>query len=175
MIYYAGHGELESTNERGYWLPVEAEPNNDANWISNTAISDQLNTFKARHILVIADSCYAGTLSTASVARQGQVMNDADRTAWLKVMAEVKARTVLTSGGVRPVLDSGRGGHSVFAGALLQALRSNESILDGNSLYINVLGDVRRRSREMQHEQVPDYGAVKYAGHEAGEFFFLPI
>ena len=46
---------------------------------------------------------------------------------------------------------------------------------DGNSLYISVLGDVRKRSRDLQHEQVPDYGAVKYAGHEAGEFFFLPI
>ena len=28
IVYYAGHGEFDETNERGYWLPVEAEPAN---------------------------------------------------------------------------------------------------------------------------------------------------
>src|SRR5262249_53118347 len=27
LIYYAGHGELDERNQRGYWLPVDAEPN----------------------------------------------------------------------------------------------------------------------------------------------------
>ncbi len=174
LIYYAGHGEMDEANDRGYWLPIDAEPDNQANWISNTAISDQLNTMKARHIMVVADSCYAGTLSTASVPRQSTMMSDADRTEWLKVMMDVRARTVLTSGGTKPVLDAGANGHSVFAGALLGALRGNDQLLDGNALYISVLSEVRKRSRAMNYEQVPDYGAVKYAGHEAGEFFLLP-
>ena len=174
LIYYAGHGDLDESNEKGFWLPVDAEPGNSANWLSNTAISDQLNTMKANHVMVVADSCYAGTLSTASVARQNLNLSDEDISSWLDVMTDVKARTVLTSGGVRPVLDSGGGKHSVFAKAFINVLKKNKRVLDGNSLFVSILGDVRRDSRAMAHEQIPDYGAIKYAGHEAGEFFLFP-
>ena len=174
LIYYAGHGDLDAGNEKGFWLPVDAEPGNSANWLSNIAISDQLNTMKANHVMVVADSCYAGTLSTASVARQNLSMSDEDIGSWLDVMSDVKARTVLTSGGVRPVLDSGGGEHSVFARAFINVLKKNQRVLDGNSLFVSILGDVRRDSRALAHEQIPDYGAIKYAGHEAGEFFLFP-
>ena len=174
MIYYAGHGDLDESNEKGFWLPVDAEPGNSANWLSNTSISDQLNTMKANHVMVVADSCYAGTLSTASVARQNLNLSDEDISSWLDVMTDVRARTVLTSGGVRPVLDSGGGKHSVFAKAFVKALENNQRVLDGNSLFVSVLGDVRRDSISLSHEQIPDYGAIKYAGHEAGEFFLFP-
>ena len=174
LIYYAGHGDLDVENEKGFWLPVDAEPGNSANWLSNTSISDQLNTMKAKHVMVVADSCYAGTLSTASVARQNLDLSDEDISSWLDVMTDVRARTVLTSGGVRPVLDSGGGKHSVFAKAFVKALKSNNRVIDGNSLFVSILGDVRRDSLAMAYEQVPDYGAIKYSGHEAGEFFFFP-
>tara|TARA_R110001599_G_scaffold185680_1_gene379921 strand:+ start:3787 stop:5664 length:1878 start_codon:yes stop_codon:yes gene_type:complete len=174
LIYYAGHGDLDVENEKGFWLPVDAEPGNSANWLSNTSISDQLNTMKANHVMVVADSCYAGTLSTASVARQNLNLSDEDISSWLDVMTDVKARTVLTSGGVRPVLDSGGGNHSVFAKAFVKALKNNNRVIDGNSLFVSILGDVRRDSLAMAHEQIPDYGAIKYSGHEAGEFFFFP-
>jgi hypothetical protein len=124
--------------------------------------------------MVVADSCYAGTLSTASVARQNLNMSDDDVSSWLDVMTDVRARTVLTSGGIRPVLDSGGGEHSVFAKAFINTLENNQRVLDGNSLFVSVLGDVRRNSMAMAHEQIPDYGAIKYAGHEAGEFFLFP-
>ncbi|AZZ93141.1 hypothetical protein EUZ85_21430 [Hahella sp. KA22] len=173
LIYYAGHGELDAQNDRGYWLPVDAEPGNTANWLSNVSISDQLNTFKAKHVMVVADSCYAGTLSTASVARQSAVAENELQKEWLELMVDVKARTVLTSGGVRPVLDSGGGDHSVFARAFIEALNTNNGLMDGNRLFISVLGDVRKRSQQFGIDQIPDYGAIKYAGHEAGEFFFV--
>lgn len=174
LIYYAGHGDLDVDNEKGYWLPVDAEPGNSANWLSNTSISDQLNTMKANHVMVVADSCYAGTLSTASVARQNLNLSDEDISSWLDVMTDVRARTVLTSGGIRPVLDAGGGDHSVFAKAFVKALKNNNRVIDGNSLFVSILGDVRRDSLAMAHEQIPDYGAIKYSGHEAGEFFFFP-
>ena len=174
LIYYAGHGELDSANERGYWLPVDAEPGNSTNWLSNVSISDQLNTFNAKHIMVVADSCYAGTLSTASVARQAASVGQELLKEWLEVMNTVRARTVMTSGGVRPVLDSGGEGHSVFAKSFIDALKNNDSLMDGNKLFISVLADVRKRSKQLGVEQIPDYGAIKYAGHEAGEFFLVP-
>ncbi|MEW8468559.1 MAG: caspase family protein, partial [Candidatus Thiodiazotropha sp.] len=76
LIYYAGHGELDRVNLRGYWLPVDAEPNSTANWISNIAITDILNAMTAKHILVVADSCYSGSLTRSSMARLESGMSD---------------------------------------------------------------------------------------------------
>ncbi len=172
LIYYAGHGELDRLNERGYWLPVDAEKVSTTNWISNVAISDILNAMPAKHVMVVADSCYAGTLSTSSVARAALNMEPEVHTEWVKVMAGTRARTVLTSGGIAPVMDGGGGVHSVFANAFIKALRSNSGLMEGYGLYRQVLGQVRMRSAELQLEQIPDYAPIKHAGHEAGEFFF---
>ena len=49
-------------------------------------------------------------------------LNESD---YLYRMTSKKARTVLTSGGVEPVLDGAGGKHSVFAKALLEALEKN--------------------------------------------------
>jgi hypothetical protein len=178
LIYYAGHGILDDTNDRGYWLPVDADTNNNANWISNTAITDILNVINAKHILVVADSCFSGTLTQTPLARsQADIPTDV-RTEWIKVMAETRARITLTSGGLEPVLDGGGGAHSLFAKAFLATLRNNDEILEGYSLYYqilnrmgsNVVSSVAERSG-----QVPQYAPIHLAGHESGEFFFSPI
>ncbi|MCG8609582.1 MAG: caspase family protein, partial [Pseudomonadales bacterium] len=174
LIYYAGHGELEETSHEGYWLGVDAAPIFASNWLSNLTLSDQLNTFKADQIMVVADSCYAGTFSTASIARSAvQIKNSAYQN-WLEVMVDVRARTVLTSGGTRPVLDSLGGEHSLFAQAFIDVLENNHTIIDGNSIYINILNAMSKHNQPGQYRQVPDYGAIKFAGHEAGEFFLTP-
>ncbi|MCG8671495.1 MAG: caspase family protein [Pseudomonadales bacterium] len=172
LIYYAGHGELDDVNSRGYWLPVDAEPGNSANWISNVSVSDILNAMPAKHVLVVADSCYAGTLSMASVPRINIDMSPEDHAEWVKIMSRARARTVLTSGGIAPVLDGGGSGHSVFARAFIDTLDKADGIVEGHSIYREVLGKVRVRARELNHDQVPEYAPARYAGHEAGEFFF---
>lgn len=172
LVYYAGHGELDRLNQRGYWLPIDAERTNTANWISNVAISDIFNATAAKHVMVVADSCYAGTLSSSSVARSTLDMPPEAHAEWVKVMAKTRARTVLTSGGVAPVLDGGGGNHSVFANAFLEVLRDNKGLLEGYGLYRQVLEKMRTRSMAVEIDQVPDYAPIKHAGHEAGEFFF---
>ena len=174
LIYYAGHGKLDETNALGYWLPVDAEQDNNINWISNKSITDILNVIKAKHILVVADSCYAGTLTQTPIARvQADIPADV-RTEWIKVMAETRARITLTSGGVEPVLDGGGGRHSVFAQAFLGALRSNQGVLEGYTLYSRVLEVMSAQSSPLAQPQVPQYAPIHLAGHESGEFFFNP-
>ncbi|MCG8317127.1 MAG: caspase family protein [Pseudomonadales bacterium] len=175
LIYYAGHGELDDVNSRGYWLPVDAEPGNSANWISNVSVSDILNAMPAKHVMVVADSCYAGTLSMASVPRINVDMSPEAHAEWVKIMSKARARTVLTSGGIAPVLDGGGSGHSVFARAFIDTLGKADGIVEGHSIYREVLGKVRVRARELNHDQVPEYAPARYAGHEAGEFFFQSI
>jgi hypothetical protein len=174
MIYYAGHGELDESNQRGHWLPVDAEPDDTTNWISNLTITDTLNVIPARHILVVADSCYSGSMTRSSVARLPKGMPMAARVKWYKAMNRIRARTALTSGGVKPVLDTGGGEHSIFAKAFLHVLDDNRDVLDGFRLYWEVQEQVRRSAAALRSNQIPQYAPLKYAGHESGEFFFLP-
>jgi hypothetical protein len=172
LIYYAGHGILDETNERGYWLPVDVDATNNANWISNTAIIDILNVIEAKHILVIADSCFSGTLTQTPLPRTQANIPAAVRTEWIKVMSETRARITLTSGGVEPVLDGRGGGHSIFAKAFLETLRANDGIPEGYALHYQILGRLTAGSMPSGHTPVPRYAPIHLAGHEPGEFFF---
>lgn len=172
LIYYAGHGEVDESANRGFWLPVDAEPENPRNWISNVAIADILNTLKSSHVMVVADSCYAGTLSVAALPRVDETLSGAMQQEWMAAMLKARARMVLTSGGVAPVMDGGGDGHSLFSRAFLESLRQNQGIMDGHSLYREVLTKVQSRARQLHTRQTPEYAPARYAGHEAGEFFF---
>ena len=173
LIYYAGHGERDINTLQGYWLPVDAEPENTANWIPNSAISDLLNTLSAKHILVVADSCYSGSMTSSSVARLDTQLNDAQLKKWLKVMSKTSSRTVLTSGGIAPVLDSGGGEHSVFAQAFIEELKQKQGIVDAYKLYLRVSQKVQQDSAQLGFTQNPTYAPIKFTGHSGGEFVFV--
>ena len=175
LVYYAGHGELDETNQRGHWLPVDAEPDSTANWVSNVSITDILNVIAAKQVLLVVDSCYSGTLTRSSIARLEKGMTDAERQSWLKLMSQKRARVVLTSGGLAPVLDFGGGDHSVFAKAFVEVLESNTDLLTGRSLHQAIAARVAHAAANYEFEQLPEYAPIARAGHEAGDFFLLPI
>ena len=175
LIYYAGHGTLEEVNDRGYWLPRDAKPDDNTNWIPNYQLTDLLNIMSARHVLVISDSCYSGTItrSSATALRSGRTRQQlaVDYAA----MNEKRSRTALTSGGLQPVLDQGRDGHSVFASALLDALNDVEQIVDAQSLLLQIRSRVAQSAYDRDRfQQVPTYGPINFARHEFGEFLFVP-
>lgn len=174
LLFYAGHGELDSVNQRGNWLPVDAEADSTANWISNIAVTDILNAMAVRKILVIADSCYSGSLTRSTLARLDAGKSPEAWRTWLKLMLDKRSRMVLSSGGVAPVLDGGGGRHSIFAKALIDTLQDNSQVLDGRTLHQKVAQSVSFAAADVAFEQVPLYSAIKYAGHEAGDFFFVP-
>jgi hypothetical protein len=59
VIYYAGHGWLDNDADEGDWLPVNARKDNMLAWISNSSITAILRALKAKHVLIVADSCYS--------------------------------------------------------------------------------------------------------------------
>ena len=174
LIYYAGHGELDQRNLRGYWLPVNAARNDTTEWISDQMITDQISLMTAKHVLVVADSCYSGVMTRNSglrlVARGG---SDAELRR-LRTLAELPSRTVLTSGGEAPVLDGGGGSYSIFAKHLIDLLSSNDRVLEGSALYDAMFDDVRGAAAEFGIEQSPRYSALADAGHLNGDFLFVP-
>lgn len=169
LIYYAGHGVLNDNGQKGYWLPVDARPNQPETWVANDQITDFLAAMKARHVLVMADSCYSGALSGAAIRPLPEEASDQD----LLFISRVRARTVLTSGGLEPVADNSGGQHSLFAKALLAALEENNGLMEGYRIYKNVREIMARDPLAATLRQVPEYTALSHAGHEGSEYFFL--
>ena len=161
LIYYAGHGWQDPQTGRGYWLPVNARADRRSRWISNATLTDSLQGLFAKHVMVVADSCYSGTL-TRSIK-----VPERDR-AYLERIAGKRTRVVLSSGGLEPVADSGGGRHSVFAAQFLKALRNNEGVLDGMQLFEKV-----RQGVVLNATQTPEYSDIRFAGHEGGDFLFV--
>lgn len=162
LIYYAGHGWLDKEGDEGYWLPVDATNDNEINWISNTSITTQLKAMEAKHVLIVSDSCYSGKLGR-SVLIQRRTPDYYSR------LANKRARIVIASGGLEPIIDSGgKGNHSVFASAFIEALQENQSFIDTSDLFNKI-----RRPVMLNADQTPEYADIRKAGHDGGEFVFI--
>ena len=161
LIYYAGHGWLDEQSGRGYWLPVNARSDRRSRWVSNATLTDALQALHAKHVMVVADSCYSGTLTRSIKVPERNK-------AYIERIAEKRARVVLSSCGLEPVADSGGGKHSVFAAQFLKALKSNEGVLDGTQMFEKV-----RQTVVLNADQTPEYSDIRLAGHEGGDFLFV--
>ena len=174
LIYYAGHGELDARGQ-GYWVPSDGAAGAEKTWISNAAVSEILDTMPARHVLVVADSCYSGTMTRASAPTfDAGSMAPEKWAGWVKAMAAGRSRTALTSGGVQPVPDTGTGRHSYFARAFLNVLQDNNRLLEAQRLFREVSTSLALGAMDSPVPQVPEYSPIRFAGHESGEFFFMP-
>jgi hypothetical protein len=160
LVYYAGHGYYDEDVDLGYWLPVDASLSDKSAWIRNSAITDSIKGMQAKHVLLVADSCFSGTLlRNVDVKRTGR---------FYEQMANRSARLVMTSGGIEPVMDEGGDGHSVFARNLLRRLKSSDRIIDGTSLYQAI-----REPVVMTSEQVPQYSNIRFIDSDGGDFLFV--
>jgi uncharacterized caspase-like protein len=162
LIYYAGHGWLDEEGDRGYWLPVDADASDEVHWVDNGSVTSAVRAMRAKHVLVVADSCYSGKLTRGiHIARRSP--------GYMERLATRRARVVLTSGGLEPVMDSGGAGqHSVFAAAFLQVLEENPGVLEGHELFSRL-----RRPVALNSDQVPEYADIRKAGHDGGDFLFV--
>jgi hypothetical protein len=161
LIYYAGHGYLDESDNRGYWMPVDARPNRRGAWLSNADITGTLKALKANHVMVMADSCYSGTLTRGLSIKK----RSSD---YVREAVKKKTRVVITSGGLEPVADKSGGNHSPFASVFLNVLNSNNGVLDGTKLFNKM-----RRPVMLKADQTPAYADVRKAGHEGGDFLFV--
>jgi hypothetical protein len=174
LIYYAGHGTRLTTagREAGYWLPTNAErPPDDTFWVPNEQISAHLGRLPAKRVLVVADSCYAGLLSNDPGVNVFGKQASPD---YFKYKLPKRSRLLLASGGDSPVLDEGGGNNSVFARAFLDILEANTEVLTTPALFDRLQERVKSAAERSNFKQVPEFRSIKSAGHEVGDFFFVP-
>ena len=169
LIYYGGHGELDRDTDEGFWIPSDAKQDDLSTYVPVDRIRKQIKAMPAKHVMVVADSCFAGSLTRSTLTRALKVEpRSPEYRSELERVINKKSRTALTSGGLEPVLDSGDNGHSVFANAFISALKNNRGVLDAHELFIQVRSKVRNNS-----PQNPEYSPIYGTNHDHGDFLFV--
>lgn len=175
VLYYAGHGQMDDATARGYWIPVDGDPKDLSRWVSVIDVTDQLAAMAARHVLVIADSCYSGTLTRSLIPRVDHALSLSQRHVPVAHLERQKVRVALTSGGLEPVVDGGSIEHSLFARSLLDVLRQVNGPVAAQELFGAVSARFSHLGSRLKLTQQPQFAPIGFAGHEAGDFVLTPL
>lgn len=171
LVYFAGHGhtmELSYGAQVGYIVPSDAPPpleNRDgflATAIDMQMIENVARRIEAKHALFVFDSCFAGTIFSASRGKPESI-------------------SYTTSYPVRQFITSGRANEqvpdeSLFRQQFVEALGGNgadlikDGYLTGTELGEFLFDRVSKYSRGSQH---PQHGKIHFPNLDKGDFVFV--
>lgn len=172
LIYYSGHGNRRQSGayETGYWLPVNAQqPPNDTYWVPTEQVSGHLGRLKATRIIVVSDSSFAGLLADNPAFLLASDPAQLSSEAYVALRFPNKSRLLMTSGNDYPLPRADLSDTSVFADALVDTLASNQSVMTAPALFLSVIQQLESRQPDLN----PEFKAIKRAGDEVGDFFFV--
>lgn len=161
-----GMGSLTASPRKkkdGWWIPTDARHGDVDTYLDNVLVLKEISNMKARHILLISDSCYAGTLfgETRSLPPIGQRL--------YRELHDSESRWGMTSGNKHPVSDRGSEGHSVFAYQLLKLLKRNKQpYMSTQEIFNRIRTIVSNNS-----EQTPVCRPLRNTGDQGGELVFV--
>jgi len=164
FIYFAGHGFYPQDEGEGYWIPKDAgNLSTQKLFIPTSIVLSKVKAIPAKHTLLIADSCFSGSLVRKTRGVIGQ-------SKFYRELVKKRSRQIITSGGLEPVNDRGGSNHSVFASKLIQFLNNDfEDPLSASELALNL----RKEIKNAGEQQTPEYGRLNTHDDENGEFFFV--
>ncbi len=154
VVFYSGHGVTGSERREGSWVPVEGSMNDRTTLITNQEISDYLkiDAIKAKHVLLIADSCFSGSSYSG---HRGNLPRVTDKV--IKHAYKNTSRLVITSGGLKPMITDGFNDNSVFTHFLVKGLEDNiDPFLIPSGLFKLIKAGVEKNT-----DQVPLFGSLK--------------
>ena len=131
LFFFAGHGRLVERGEArgGYLVPYGGTLHDASTWLAYKEVQDFLKKTRARQVLLVSDSCYAG----AALATRGATPERVDITqkeyAWYGLLSGKPSRYVLTSGNLEQVPDE-----SVFAEQFTRQLESTNLVFTAAEL-----------------------------------------
>jgi caspase domain-containing protein len=171
LVYYAGHGFMESETQRGFWVPVDAKGIDNTTFLRNSTIRDELTTIasRAKHTLLVSDSCFSGSL-----LRRGTrgISGVSDSEQYYKKVSNKKSVQIMAAGGLEFVDDNYRDSdHSPFTYFFLNELKNN----DRPMLTLSELSTNVEKAVANNVDQVPESGVLQGAGDELGEFIFIKV
>ncbi|MGB1207289.1 MAG: caspase family protein [Chitinophagales bacterium] len=155
IIYYSGHGVYDKVIDEGYWTPYNTDPNNYKSYISNSDILTFVKSMKAKHVFVISDACFSGSLF-------------AEKKGFLQNVEKFPSRWCLASGRLETVSDGIAGYNSPFADAILTYLNQNSKPMFASS----ELAQYVKITVANNTEQTPIGNPLRNVGDKGGEFVF---
>ncbi|MDW3647394.1 MAG: caspase family protein [Bacteroidia bacterium] len=160
LIYFSGHGHYDEFYGDGYWIPVDAQYEDNRGYFSYKDIISALAKIESQHTFMIVDSCYSGAVLVENTRdSNGHDPREKDPSRW-----------ILASGRNEVVPDGKVGGHSPFAVQLLDTL---DRYADEG---ISVLSLVDKVTRSTIHngKQKPIGRPIQNTGDKGGQFIFYP-
>jgi hypothetical protein len=159
LIFYAGHGNWDEVAQQGYWLPVDAKPNDLSSVLTNSEITSFIKAIKNKHTLLISDACFSGSIFKTRDAFFEKQMD-------ISYYQSKKARKAITSGALTPVPDK-----SIFVEFLLKTLEQNSNkYITAEELFLKFREAVTNNSPTNQR---PLFGQINNSGDEGGDFVFI--
>lgn len=162
LIYYSGHGSYDPSFDLGYWVPSNGRLGGNATstYVPNDHIRNYVKALDFRHIFLIADACFSGSLFATEAGKRGG--NEEE------VKESLKSRWGLSSGNLEEVSDGEKGKNSPFATALINYLKSNlKDRLRASEIIEYVKAQVTANT-----QQTPIGNHLAGVGHEGGSFIF---
>lgn len=156
IIYYSGHGRMHPLTGKGYWIPHDAN-DTPVDFVENSVIKDFIGAMKAKHIFLIADSCFSGTFLSTN---RGGI-----REAKYEELCNHTSRWMLASGGEESVSDGAKGKNSPFALNLLEFLNLNANKYISTEEIIRYVSVVTAA----EVKQKPTGAHIENIGHDGGQ------
>jgi hypothetical protein len=157
LIYFSGHGEYKETLDTGFWIPVDADDGNIGSYLQFGLLQLYIKAIKSHHTVLIADSCYAGSMFTTRSTGSYQDRLERKPSRWL-----------ITAGRNEVVADGKPGMNSPFADAVLFTLKDNrDKRLEVSQLARQVAELVSKNAA-----QTPRYAEMFGVNSKGGEFMF---
>ena len=195
LFYFAGHGTAIDSDDggpRGYLLPHDAKSDQSETFLSMHAVNKALSAMACRHLMVVLDSCFAGTFRWSATRHFANRSPRAIyRERYDRFIREPAWQVITSSSHDETASDVFKdrrekiGNHSPFALALFEALEKNneshvadhsggkegsDGVLTALELYQHLEQRVQHYSERINHRQTPEIWPLKK--HGKGQFIF---
>lgn len=170
IIYFAGHGDFVKGNKNegeGFWIPFDAKYGKKNTYIAFEDITSFINGSNLHHILIISDSCYAGSIY--KIYRNERPFTPK--------CYRIKSRWGLTSGRRERVADGTNRNPSPFSEVLVKVLKVNSRINKDLTIKRLQVEIEEKFEKEYPNEnQMPTSYPLEVLGyqHNEGQFVFIP-
>jgi len=159
LIWYAGHGKF--VNEIGYWIPVDAERDNEFSYYSTNTLRASMEPYvnTLTHTLVVTDACESGP-SFYLAMRSAMQIKSCDN--W--EATQYQSSQVFSSAGTELAVDD-----SQFTRTFANSLEGNpNACIPIESIVSSVIMAVTNNN-----QQSPRFGKITGMKDEDGTFFFI--
>lgn len=159
LVWYAGHGKF--INETGYWVPVDAQRDNEFTYFNINNLKAALQGYSKyiTHTLVITDACESGPSFYQAMRSVPEERDCADWKA-----TQFKSSQVFSSAGYELALDN-----SQFTRTFANSLMNNpNACLPIENIVSKVTVAVAKSG-----QQKPQFGKIAGLEDEGGTFFFI--